>query len=80
MPFTIASGDFDADGKLDLVSGNGAVVGAGVFLGAGDGTFGPMTATIAPATGVTTGDFDGDGKLDIGVAGGGGAAILRNCR
>ena len=59
---------------------DGAVQGVGVFMGAGDGTFGTMIATHAPATGVTAGDFDGDGKLDLGVAGGGGAAILLNCR
>ena len=52
----------------------------GVYLGAGDGTFDPLSATVAPATGLTAGDFDGDGKLDLGFAGGRGAGVLRNCR
>ena len=68
---SIAVGDLNADGILDL-----AVVGpnanlVNVLLGNGDGTF---TAAVAnPATGsvphsVVIGDFNGDGMADLAVA------------
>jgi len=71
------AGDFNGDGKLDLV---GLCTRAGLicFLpGAGDGTFGNAVTTEVPGTlpGSFSGaaDFNGDGKLDLLV----GNAILR---
>lgn len=63
---SIAVGDFNADGKADLVVSDYLGV-QEVMLGNEDGTF---AAPIAPATAgyamaVVTGDFNGDGVSDI---------------
>ncbi len=65
-PSFLVSGDFNKDGKLDLV-----VDGGQTLLGAGDGTFQSVTGYVVPsgngyygAYGVA-GDFNLDGKLDL---------------
>jgi hypothetical protein len=72
---TIAVGDFNSDGKLDLVLGtfnpSTGVAGLVILLGNGDGTF-----ALAPGSPIASGlsysvavaDFNGDGKLDLAVA------------
>ena len=71
-PF-LANGDFNGDGKLDLVLSTGHSV--LTYLGKGDGTFTP--GKVYPTTDnigfVTVADLDGDGTDDIylGVANGG---------
>jgi len=74
VPYTIAGGDFNGDGKLDL-----AVVNYGSWYGPssvsilqGDGT-GNFTLTSSLDLGfyitdAVTGDFNRDGKLDLAVA------------
>ena len=68
----IGLGDFNRDGKLDLVTVGqfGSASEAGVLLGNGDGTFqaarnfGAGTNPIS----VAVGDFNGDGRPDLAVA------------
>jgi hypothetical protein len=81
-PFSVAVGDFNGDGKLDLAVANGddpsplpVIPGrVSILLGNDDGTFGDATnfAVGAVPTSVTVGDFNGDGKLDLAVANFGG--------
>jgi hypothetical protein len=81
-------GDFNGDGKPDIVSvlGNnaGSLPGhAFIFLGNGDGTFQQPTRYTATdlinPNGILMGDFNGDGRLDIAAVDfGGGVDVLLN--
>jgi flagellin-like hook-associated protein FlgL len=70
-PSSIASGDFNADGKNDLVVvGGSSGTTANIYLGNGSGGF---TLASSPTVGstpnlVTTGDINNDGKTDIVVS------------
>jgi hypothetical protein len=72
----LAVGDFNNDGKLDVVvedsTASGEQAGVTVFLGNGDGTF-KQGHTYTLPTGcwagpIAVGDFNGDGSLDLVVA------------
>jgi len=70
--YSVAVGDFNRDGKLDLVVANQASNNISVLLGNGDGTFQAAvnygTGSGTGPTSVAVGDFNGDGKLDLAVA------------
>jgi hypothetical protein len=63
VPVNVLVGDFNGDGKLDLIAGDGLVT--YVYLGNGDGTFNlSQTYDFGGGT-IRVGDFNGDGKLDL---------------
>ncbi len=66
-------GDFNGDGKLDLVSFSGGLL---VYFGNGDGTFAtqPVRSTADPGL-ITVGDFNNDGYPDVAIAGLGAGAL-----
>ena len=76
--FSLAAGDFQADGYLDLVTSGGDSGFVFVYPGLGDGTFAPPAGFIAGASlrGAATGDFDEDGHLDLAVGSGVSVSIL----
>jgi len=69
-PGSVTSGDFNGDGKPDLVVVNSNSNTVSVLLGNGDGTFQAPISYLAGASpsSVTSGDFNGDGKPDLVVA------------
>jgi hypothetical protein len=75
-PVSVAVGDFNGDGKLDLAVADygdsyyGYAGGVSVLLGKGDGTFLPAKGYAAGDNpwSVAVGDFNGDGVPDLAVA------------
>jgi hypothetical protein len=66
-PCSLAKGDFNGDGKLDLVTANCYDFTASILLGKGDGTFDPKTDLYTDEwpLAVTAADFNADGKADF---------------
>jgi hypothetical protein len=71
-PVFVATGDFNGDGKLDIVTANSGDNSITVLLGDGSGGFTPAAGSpFAVGTNpqsVAAGDFNGDGALDIVAA------------
>ena len=71
-PVTVAAGDFNSDGKVDLATGNNGSSTVSVLLNTGD-NFTPDPSSPIPsdnnggAYGVSVADFDGDTRPDLAV-------------
>ncbi len=68
-PRSIAAGDFNGDGRADVVTTNSIFYDMSVLLGNGDGSLGPQIRIPLNAfvDAATAGDFNGDGKDDFAV-------------
>ncbi len=72
-PESIAAGDFNNDGNLDVVTADGATAEVSILLGNGDGSFQtavPYKCGLTPLQ-VIVSDFNQDGNLDLAVTDGG---------
>jgi hypothetical protein len=68
-PMGMTLGDFNGDGKADLVTANSSTSTVSVLIGNGDGTFrahADFNVGTKPVA-VAVGDFNGDGKQDLAV-------------
>jgi hypothetical protein len=75
--WSVALGDLDGDGDLDIVVANGGSKNISVLKNKGDGTFAQKVnykatsrewCIVGGPRAVTLGDLDGDGDLDMVVA------------
>ncbi len=75
-PFSVAVGDFNGDGNLDLAVANFGDGTVAILLGDGTGEFSPAATPIVTVGSarnsepfsIAVGDFTGDGVLDLAVA------------
>jgi uncharacterized protein (TIGR03437 family) len=82
LAFALA-GDFNNDGKMDVVAMSQRINTLFFFAGRGDSTFAaPVTTTLGAtfnnAIGAIAGDFNGDGVPDLGVLTSSGVSIALN--
>jgi len=77
QPKEVAIGDFNGDGKRDLVTSNFSANTVSILAGNGDGTFGSKSDVSVGTNpwGVSVGEFNGDGKQDLVVANSGSNTI-----
>jgi len=77
-PASVAVGDFDSDGRLDLAVANQFGNTVSIRLGTGTGSFGAKTdfATGGDPISVAVGDFNSDARLDLAVAIYGGSVVV----
>jgi hypothetical protein len=80
LPVSVAIGDVNGDGKLDIAAANYTSNNASVLLGNGNGTFGAQKTfgTGTQPFAITSADVNRDGRLDLMVAnlGSGNAGVL----
>jgi hypothetical protein len=70
FPISVAVGDFNGDGKLDVVTANDAGFSVTVLLGNGDGSFqSPVQYAVPASSFVAVADFNRDGVLDLVTTG-----------
>ena len=73
-PISVVTGDFNQDGKLDLIAANLFANSISVLIGDGAGGFSMPTNLPVVSDGkgfpnaLAVGDFNGDGKLDLAIA------------
>jgi hypothetical protein len=78
-PFSVALGDFNGDGNVDMAVATYHSNSVYIFLGKGDGTFWPPKSFFVNSAGageIVTADFNGDGILDLAV---GTCGITESC-
>jgi hypothetical protein len=73
-PNSVAAGDFNGDGNIDLAVVNPNENSFSILLGQGDGSFQPQTTYSLAQAGtplspysIATYDFNGDGRLDLAI-------------
>lgn len=73
---SVSVGDFNGDGKQDLVIPNYGTDNISVFMGTGTGTFGSPTGYSMgdQSRNAAIGDFNNDGRQDVAVTSDGGSA------
>jgi hypothetical protein len=64
-PTSLAVGDINSDGRLDVVTANNYDNSVAVLLGTPGGGFGPKTTLVASSGRLLLADVSGDGQLDI---------------
>jgi hypothetical protein len=75
-PAYLATGDFNGDGKIDVVVSSSYPNTVSVMLSNGDGTFRTTNYTVQNPKNITTGDFNGDHKLDLAISANSGTVVM----
>src|SRR6202012_6009563 len=77
-PYYLTIGDFNRDGKLDIISANNGNATVGIMLGTGTGAFNKMTFYPVGSGDIfaNVGDINGDDREDITAVNGSGLAVL----